>query len=413
MWVWVLVLGAGGVLLIIAFFPAGGGWEFVRTEVARLREEAESRKFSRTVFSGKTTPGNAWDDYNVAMNDVLASPPMLAQFSMGYATEADAAIARKSVAAYGVTLDRFRSGVRREDGQYPWPPGGTRLDHPNTIASRKLANLVAAQAKILSDGGHAREAMDLALDMTVFARDLAANGTVYNGLVGAAVYSQAVDSLQITMLSGKLTPEDLKDLAAMLESVERDMPDLGAAFANETLLDETVMLASSTRGLSSGDWLSLMAAGGWRYGLSTQRVAEDYVRTAVKRLEREQKLGEMEFAAAIKEAEAIEAEAVASSNPMVRDSASNIARTLTVRREVAAKLRLLRAAALWGASGKAPKLADPLGTDLKVKEEDGKIRIWSVGRDGNDAGGNGAWNPDSSKPGDDIVLEFSWPHGSR
>jgi hypothetical protein len=157
----------------------------------------------------------------------------------------------------------------------------------------------------------------------------------------------------------------------------------------------------------------MTTGGGWRYGLSTQRIAADYLGTVERRLERMQKLGEMDFASAIKEAEALEAEKAASSNPMVRDSVANVARTLIARREVIARLRLLRAAALWGASGKAPKLADPLGTDLKMKEEDGKIRIWSVGRDGKDAGGTGSWNHDPSKPGDDIVLEFPKPPKSK
>jgi hypothetical protein len=406
--------GAGVVLLLIAFLPVGGDWEFMRTEVGKLRAEAESRRFSRTVFSGKTTPGNAWDDYNVAMSDVLAikedsNGAILGQFSTGHATAAEAATARTIVAASGVTLDRFRSGVRREDGQYPYRWTRASSDYPSLLASRKLANLAGAQAKILSDAGHAQEATALALDMTVFARDLAANGNLLSDLIGAAVYSMAADSLQITMQSGKLTPEDLKDLAAKLESVERDVPDQGAVFANETLVSGTAMLAWSNQGLPYREWLYLMVSGGWRYGLSYQRVAADYLRTAARRVEREQKLGEMDFASAMKEATALEAEGTASSNPIVRESALSLARSMTVHREVIARLRLLRAAAIWGATGKAPTLADPLGTDLKMKEEGGKITIWSAGRDGKDGGGNGAWNPAPSKPGDDIVLEFSKP----
>jgi hypothetical protein len=75
-------------------------------------------------------------------------------------------------------------------------------------------------------------------------------------------------------------------------------------------------------------------------------------------------------------------------------------------REVLAKLRLLRAAAVWAATGSVPKIADPLGADLRWTEEDGKLRLWSVGGDGKDDEGQGEWYPNRPNPKNDIVLEL-------
>ena len=54
-------------------------------------------------------------------------------------------------------------------------------------------------------------------------------------------------------------------------------------------------------------------------------------------------------------------------------------------------------------TGALPELEDPFGGKLLSSEKDGKVKVWSVGRDRVDDGGKGDWKPN---PGPDIVLEF-------
>jgi hypothetical protein len=60
-----------------------------------------------------------------------------------------------------------------------------------------------------------------------------------------------------------------------------------------------------------------------------------------------------------------------------------------------ARLRLLRSAAAYRATGGVLELVDPLGGKLLHKNENGKLKLWSVGTDGKDDGGAGS----------DIVIE--------
>ena len=46
-------------------------WEAIRARVTKLKAEARSRNIPRSVLRGKAIPGNAWDDYNIALNDTL------------------------------------------------------------------------------------------------------------------------------------------------------------------------------------------------------------------------------------------------------------------------------------------------------------------------------------------------------
>jgi hypothetical protein len=418
LWLLGIVALTGAILLIIAFAPADG--ESIRAQLAKLRAEAKTRRFSRSVFGAQTTPGNAWGDYQPAINQASAlrgttKGLIVYRFSLGKSSVEESKYARKVVAENGAALDLLRRGVRREDGQYPYDwESGSIADAPGFLASRMLANLAAAHAKVLSEDGHAREAMDLALDLFVFARDLSANGTTLSDGIGAAVYAVAADSIRELLLSGKLTAQDLEDLTARLETVEHDMPDQGAAFANDSLFIGHAMLRPSSQYSDPKAWLNLMGSGGWRYR-SVSTMAENVIQTQLGYLERLQKLGPMDFASAMKEAEALEKNAAASKNPWVNQLGLHAISTVTARREALAKLRLLRAAALWSATGRVPKLADPFGTDLMAKEEDGKIIIWSAGSDGKDEGGKGAWDPgipsdaERSKTGNDIVLQLPKP----
>jgi hypothetical protein len=113
----------------------------------------------------------------------------------------------------------------------------------------------------------------------------------------------------------------------------------------------------------------------------------------------------MDFKDAIKEANAIDTERSASANPLVRQGVPDSSRAFLAHRELIAKLRLLRAAAILKATGNMPTLADPFGGNLLMSESGGRIKLWSLGTDGVNQNGIGSWSAYPSGSGD-LLLEL-------
>jgi hypothetical protein len=408
-WLLLWTLATGLVLLLIAFMPMRDAtWEGMRARLAERQEEARSRKIPRAVLSGRPIPGNAWDDYTIVLNDSLTwkpDPSLSWGFAEGTATPADRQVILKLIMDHGAMLDHLHRGAQREDGQYPFKwEQGVRMAMPNFLQNRAVANFAAARAKALLDDGRAEEAVNLLLDLSVFARDSSGNAPY---VFGHTSYRAAFDGLRNVVLSGKLSSEKLKDLAEKLERVDHDMPALGAAFDNERLIYGSIALELGSENMFGTEWMGMMRQGGWRYGLSGRRLAVDMFYTMESFGERLRKLDTMDFKDAIKEANAIHTEAFASANPLVRQGAPEPAPAVMGHRELIAKLRLLRAAATLKATGNMPRLADPFGGDLLMSKSGGRIKLWSLGTDGADQGGVGSWNTDSSGGATgDLVFEF-------
>jgi hypothetical protein len=69
----------------------------------------------------------------------------------------------------------------------------------------------------------------------------------------------------------------------------------------------------------------------------------------------------------------------ASPNPVVRSQ--GIASRPSMWRQLQAQIRLLRAAVHLRTTGELPDLEDPLGSRLISERKEGRIRIWSRGKD--------------------------------
>ena len=149
------------------------------------------------------------------------------------------------------------------------------MELPSLLASRKTAAFAAVQARIWMESGRAQEAADLLLDVSVFGRDLATNGTLLGSLVGDAVSTISFDELRNLVLSGKLTRTQLADLEKKLELVDRDFASLGPTLTNETLASSDAAMDMAGVGPSVRGWVNLMSVGGWRYGFSSERMTVD------------------------------------------------------------------------------------------------------------------------------------------
>jgi len=89
-------------------------------------------------------------------------------------------------------------------------------------------------------------------------------------------------------------------------------------------------------------------------------------------------------------------------NPVVGMLMPGLTSCGKVIRERLAQIRLLRAAALVLAGAELPEIPDPFGTAIRRDAS----RVWSLGPDGVDGGGVGAWK--SAKTGD-LVVELRMP----
>ena len=401
----IAVVGVLGVLSIFVFMRSSNErWTAMNTRVAELRAEARSRKMPRTVLHGTPLPGNAWDDYQIALNDALTwnedpNGAMLARFVKGDAT-VDRTLIDQMIATHAGAIEHLRRGAQKTDGQYPYKwEDGAQAALPSLLASRKLVNFGVAQARIWRESGRTAEAADLLFDVSMFARDLGANGVLLTSLIGDAAYLMTFNELRSLVLSGKLTKAQLADLDKKLEALDHDFPSIRTALTNESLLATDL-----TAEPSIGEWFELTVQGGWRYGLSTRAMTLAAFEERESYMRRTKNLDKADFGAVKKEADAMEAEATSSANPLIRMSAPSITRSIAAGGEALARLRLLRAATGFLVTGKVPTVPDPFGTNLLYEDTGTKLRIWSVGADGIDQKGPGVWSTEPRQL--DIVIEI-------
>ena len=402
----IAVVGVLGVLSTFVFMRSSNErWTAMNTRVAELRAEARSRKTPRTVLHGTPLPGNAWDDYQIALNDALTwnedpNGATLARFVNGDAT-VDRTLIDQMIATHAEAIEHLRRGAQKTEGQYPYKwENGAQAALPSLLASRKLVNFGVAQARIWRESGRTAEAADLLLDVSMFARDLGANGVLLTSLIGDAAYLITFNELRSLVLSGKLTKAHLADLEKKLEAIDHDFPSIRPTLTNENLSAMDAALEPS----SIGEWFALTAEGGWRYGLSTRAMTLAAFEERESYIQRTKNLEKTDFGAVKKEADAMETEASSSVNPLIRMSTPSITRSIAAHGEALTRLRLLRAATGFLVTGKVPTLPDPFGTNLLYDDTGTKLRIWSVGADGIDQKGPGVW---STAPRQlDIVIEI-------
>jgi hypothetical protein len=244
-----------------------------------------------------------------------------------------------------------------------------------------VSSLALAQANILARNGRPQEATELLLDVTVFARDLSANGVLLAHLIGLDIYSKTLDGLRDLILSGKMDRKNLADLAKKLETVDRDFPGMGPTMANETLAYGINLLHYIEGGLPPEEWWTSIKEAGLSYRFFSQKMALGAFESRYDYLERSRKFDQMEFSAVMKESNAIMAEAEASWNPLLRIGLPSLPIILTKYRETQARLRLLRAAAVVLATGEVQSIPDPFGKDLSYIQKAGKLRIQSERQD--------------------------------
>jgi hypothetical protein len=189
-----------------------------------------------------------------------------------------------------------------------------------------------------------------------------------------------------------------------LELIDRAFPRNGHSMMNEALAAGAGFLAMGGSEIEvqslTGSGSELLLA--WRYGFSSRLMLADAFDRHLECMKRYADGDDKSWAELERIGKETDAEAQQSKNPIARIMIPGLRAANRAGRDRRAQLRLLRVAAHYRATGEVLELDDPFGTKLRTSRSGDTLKIWSVGKDGVDDGGAGAWKPSAGK---DIVLE--------
>ena len=374
---WILVSVTATVLLPLIFFrpSESDGWDAMNMRLNEMKYEAAARRVPRSVLRGTPTPGNAWEQYDIAING----------------------IANKAETAF--ILKHFSLGAQRSDGQLPHslaekdPHGRARSAYGAIIV-----DLAVTQAQAAVESGKPQDALDLVLDTLVFAKDISTNGDVFSTTHGLEIYSSVFNGVRYLLQSRKLTSNQVAELADKLKTVEKEFPDSETTLTNETMRIGFLLLESDEQGFD------LVRRGEWRWAMSPRKTIAEAFRRRDEELQRIKAIDHMDFESAQQELGRIENESFAMRNTLVHESEINYGSFLFSRRKVLTHLRLLQAATTYLVSGQPNTIADPFGDKLFFRVDDKMLRIWSVGENTKNDSGSGDWFGEL-----DMVIEVPRP----
>jgi hypothetical protein len=402
-----VVLGSIALLLLLFFGwlsrVGSRKWASMEAKVQEMLVEARGRSSARPALRGTPVAGNAWDDYDLALKEVekfKASRSVPYDF-LSRGPKADRAKVEALLADHGVALEHLRRGAARSHGQYPykWEEGFSQ-PIPGLLSSQTLANLAACRSRFLVEEGKFREAAELLLDTCQFGRDFGFNGVLISEMIGIALYSIALDELRDLILSGKLSREDLVEVARELELLDRSFPRNGQSMMNEAMSAGMGFLklgASGGEGEVFGE-----GSRGWSFLLPSHLLLGDAFESHLALMKRCADTDDKPWPEVERIGEGIRDQAEHLKNPISKIMIPGLTSSGRAGRERRTQLRLLRVAAHYRATGEVLELDDPFGKKLVTSKSGDRLKTWSVGRNGTDDGGVGDWKPAAGK---DIVLE--------
>ena len=375
------------VVALIVWASAAGSRKFARMQERSRAHLAAVRAADgrRPVLRGDAQEGNAWDDYALAQAEVkkFGQANRLGEI-VDRSPKADPEIAKAALAAHGAAIDHLRRGAGRASMRYPYQwEMGSSMPIPGLLEANNVSNLAVLKARALLDEGKSREAAGVLLDVAQLGRDMASDGVVISYMIGVALLGRAFDETRNHLLAGRFDKGALEDLDRGLEILDGSFPRYGQAQMNEALL-------------FGGSLLDIDGSGPARllHADAVEKVGDAMAAAA--------KTESLPWGEAKKELDRIELDAKKAWNPISSIAAPSMVKSAHIGRGRRAQLRILRVAVHATSTGGLLDLEDPFGARLRTEESPGKLKIWSVGKDGVDDGATGEWKSDAK----DITLEI-------
>lgn len=393
----VLALLLWGASALLIGWLADARWAAMKTEWHRLLEEARSRDRTRPSLRGEPPPGNAWEDYAIAIREVRtlyelesSAPKNFLESGSG----ADRTLVENVLSRHSRIIDAVRRGASRTDASLglEWKEGALTI--PNRYGTSVVARMAVCQARFLAERGRVRDAVELLVDTCRFAGDLdhvedmEPEFRELNSMIG----------------SGLLGREELEQLGRELEILDRGFPRRG----HRVFLD---LVALGSLLIKSGGTVTpqLVGLGAdpedalWRWGYSGRLMKTHAFAVTVDAVRRLIEADERPWPESKGLLQQVTAELGASPNPIARTAPDELLRSDLSHRGRLAQLRLIRMAACYRATGELLELPDPFGDKLHNRFTEDALKVWSVGTEGRDHGGIGTFSLDAD--GQDILLE--------
>jgi hypothetical protein len=394
-------------------------WGEMESRVRDLKVAALSGDPRRPVLRGETLPGNAWDDYTLAIAEagrMRGNVNMLHRFVGRALPPVDVGGVRKLVEAHAAAFEHLGRGARRAEAR--WPDLAAALESGEAAGLEKTQSLMAlarSRARLTAGEGRSQEALELLLDACQFARDLGGNGLLIGESSSTWFLGQALWELGDLLHAAKLSGQALLELERVLKSLDDSWPSHRRILLNGLVPFGSKHLRQGPSFYDDGPQIErpLWARDAWRSCFSPRLAAAVAFHRMDGWMQRAATCEAIPWALARKALEEIGLEMDASSNPILRGEAAyrlkwlgNVMNWLVSAesgvRASRARLRLLRAAVGFLLVGHVPALDDPFGAKLGYSVSAGRLRVWSVGYDGIDDGGAGGR---AGHPGTDIVYE--------
>jgi len=384
-------------------------WADMRSYCEQVAREVLARDSKRAVLRGEAVPGNAWEDYEPAIQSIQYKNVSVASEYLSRHPKADRANAQTAVEQCATSLRALHRGASRAESRRraDWQsPGNGSSPSPNF-----LAIMAACRARLLAEDGHTRDAVQVLLDAAQFGVDAGWNGDLMDGYMSTGILHTTQEEMKWLLSGRTLGREECLELVRALEHLDQSFPREADAYAVEPMSTGCNYLRQgSLRAIMDATGMSDPISPTWRYGFSERLVIVDafeqnraWSRGSQEAAGKPWKEARQEYFDQLDLRTALR-------NPLL-EKFYKIQQTLASSppspprnpfRERLAQLRMLRAAATFRFSGEAPVFDDPYGDKIRSSMTEKHLKLWSVGGDGVDDGGSGEWDAGKGK---DIVLE--------
>lgn len=385
--------------------------------VAALRSQVADSKETRGRVRAEADPGDSWEEYAAALaplTDNKAFSRLRNQLDgyrripiPGIDEERGEELApltadqtQQVLAPYSESLRHLRGGTRRVPGERP---AQLRMTLDFHLSATFLKALALWEARRLREVGRSDEASEWLLDILIFASDCTRGQGRGGHYLDGRYWDGSLSELRDLLLSKTLSAPAMTSLKQSLQSLNGTLYS-HAAYLRRNLLTIGEQILRDGAYQEEFRYSPVSGQNSWRFGFSsrlTSTTAYLWADSWVGRLSEVDRLSWKDLQSMRAE---FRAYVDSTRNPVAESLDDQFSpESIRQKRVAQARIGLLSALAGYLQAGSVPGTADPFGDKLRHLEEEGTLRIWSLGTDGVDQGGVGDWDHPHIK---DLVIEL-------
>jgi hypothetical protein len=384
-----------GTLFIWIHAVADRRFAAMERRLIEMRGELRSAGGLKRRLVPGTETGNAWDGYRKALLEVGKIKDSTKLLGLHARTQnADKAFGETALAAHGIAVDHLRRGASCTTCDYPDPS----LEMiPELRSWEATVKFCIFKARSLAEEGKTQESAEILFALLQFGRDIGDSEVWVFMQHGLFCLEWTFDELRELLISTAPERELLTEIDSRLRALDDTFPNHERGILHKaSWLGEQLLQRAAQCEIR--DSLSC-----WRFGFSPRIMVADAFERLNQWFNRSAEAERLPWLQAQLLISQLRLEIDQTPIPNAIGYGSAFLGDGSWGRMTRARLRLLRVGAHYRAAGEKLDLGDPFGNRLLQSESGGRLKVWSVGRDGIDHGGVGAWEPAIGK---DTVLEI-------